>query len=93
MVTALVLMNVQRSAVNETAQALAEMQGVSEVYSVAGGYDLVAIVRARDNDELAAVVTGHMLKLPAIEKTETLFAFRAHSRHDLERMFSIGLDG
>ena len=91
MVTAIVLVNVRRDAVNETAEALTELGGISEVYSVAGEYDLVAIIRAKDNDQLAEIVTGHMLKLDGIEKTTTLVAFQAYSRHDLERMFSSGL--
>ncbi len=92
MVTAIVLVNVRRDAVNETAEALVEIDGVAEVYSVAGPWDLVAMVRARTNDQMAEVVTGHMLRLGGIEKTTTLIAFRAYSRHDLERMFSIGME-
>ena len=93
MVTAIVLVNVKRDAVNETAQALVAIEGVAEVYSVAGPWDLVAMVRVRSNEEMADVVTNHMLKLTGIEETTTLIAFRAYSRHDLERMFSIGMEG
>ncbi|NIO12629.1 MAG: Lrp/AsnC family transcriptional regulator [Xanthomonadales bacterium] len=92
MVTAIVLVNARRDMVNETAQDLTELQGVSEVYSVAGPYDLVAIIRARDNEEMADLVTGSMLRMVGIEKTTTLVAFRAYSRYDLERMFAIGLE-
>ena len=91
MVTALVLINVERNKVNAVAETLAEMDGVSEVYSVAGRYDLVAIIRARDNDQMAELVTNHMLKVGGIIKSETIMAFRVHSRHDLEGMFSIGM--
>lgn len=91
MVTAIVLIEVGRDQVNEVADRLAEMDGISEVYSVAGRYDLVAIIRVPNNEALAELVTRHMLKLSAITHTETLIAFRAHSRHDLETMFSIGL--
>ena len=91
MVTALVLINVERNKVNAVAETLAEMDGVSEVYSVAGRYDLVAIIRARDNDQMAELVTSHMLKVEGIIKSETIMAFRVHSRHDLEGMFSIGM--
>lgn len=91
MVTALVLLNVDRSKVNTVAERLAAMDGISEVYSVAGQFDLVVIIRARDNDQLAELVTNHMLKVEGILKSETLIAFRVHSRHDLESMFSIGL--
>lgn len=92
MVNALVLIKVRRDAVNETAQALLELQGVAEVYSVAGKWDLVAMVRAKSNEELADLVTQHLLRIDSIQKTETLIAFRAYSNYDLERMFSIGLD-
>ena len=91
MVTAIVLLNAARGRVNEIAGALAEMKGVTEIYSVGGRYDLVVIIRVRSNEELADLVTEHMQNLAGIEFTETLIAFRAHSRHDLESMFSIGL--
>jgi len=91
MVTALVLLNVSRDRVNEVAAELAEMKGISEVYSVAGRYDLTVVIRAKDNDQLADLVTLHMLKVKGILSSETLIAFRVHSRHDLEGMFSIGM--
>jgi len=91
MVTALVLVNVARDKVNAVAESLADMDGISEVYSIAGRYDLAVIIRAKDNDQLAELVTNHMLKVGGILKSETLIAFRVHSRHDLESMFSIGL--
>jgi DNA-binding Lrp family transcriptional regulator len=92
MVTALVLLEVQRDKVNEVADKLAAMEEISEVYSVAGRYDLVAVIRVSNNERLAEVVTNHMLKVKGIIKSETLIAFRVYSRHDLEGMFSIGLD-
>jgi DNA-binding Lrp family transcriptional regulator len=91
MVTALVLLNVSRDKVNTIAAELAEMEGITEVYSVAGRYDLAVIIRAKDNEQLAELVTSHMLKVDGIITSETLVAFRVHSRHDLESMFSIGL--
>ena len=91
MLTAIVLMNVARARVTEVAEQLTELEGISEVFSVAGRYDLVALVRVRDNEALADVVTNRMQKLDGIEATETLIAFRAYSRHDLEAMFDIGL--
>ena len=91
MVTAIVLTNVKRNAVNETAQALLELTGVSEVYSVAGEWDLVAIVRVNDNDHLADLITDKMLKLEGIVKTTTLIGFRAYSNYDLDRMFTLGM--
>ncbi len=92
MVTAIVLITASRDMINETAQKLVELEGVSEVYSVAGLYDLVAIIRVSQNERLADLVTGEMLKLEGIEDTMTIIAFKAYSRHDLERMFSIGLE-
>jgi len=91
MVTALVLLEVARDKVNSVAETLADMEGITEVYSVAGRYDLTVIIRVKDNDQLAELVTNHMLKVEGILKSETLVAFRVHSRHDLESMFSIGL--
>jgi len=93
MITAIVLARTRRDAVNETAEALSRLDGVAEVYSVAGEWDLVAIIRVTQNDQLADLVTNHMLKLEGITKTSTCIAFRAYSRHDLERMFTIGLEG
>lgn len=91
MVTAIVLLNAARGRVNEIADVLAEMEGVTEVYSVGGHYDLVVIIRVHSNEALADLVTEHMQNLDGIESTETLIAFKAYSRHDLESMFSIGL--
>jgi DNA-binding Lrp family transcriptional regulator len=92
MVTAIVLINANRDMINETAQKLVDLHGVSEVYSVAGAYDLIAIIRVAENERLAELVTEEMLKLDGIEQTVTLIAFKAYSKHDLERMFSIGLE-
>lgn len=92
MVNGIVLLKVKRGAVNEVAQRLAELEGISEVYSVGGRYDLVAILRVPDNDALAALVTEQMLRIDGITDTETLIAFRAFSRHDLESMFAVGLE-
>jgi DNA-binding Lrp family transcriptional regulator len=91
MVTAVVLLNVARNRVKSVVETLADMEGISEVYSVAGRYDLAVIIRAKDNDQLAELVTNHMLQVEGILNSETLVAFRVHSRHDLESMFSIGL--
>ena len=90
MVTALVLLTVERDKVNSVAETLAGLTGITEVYSLAGRFDLAVIIRVQDNDQLAEVVTNHMLKVEGILTSETLVAFRVHSRHDLEGMFSIG---
>jgi DNA-binding Lrp family transcriptional regulator len=90
--SAIVLLITERDKTNKVAEALADMEGVSEVYSVAGRYDLAAIVRATDNDQLAKIVTERVRGVPGITSSETLIAFRVYSRHDLERMFSIGME-
>lgn len=92
MVSALVLLNVERDKINSVAEKLTAIQGVTEVYSVAGKFDLVAIIRVKENDELASVVTDHIRKVEGIEKSETLIAFRVYSRYDLEMAFSIGME-
>ena len=90
MVTGIALIDVEHGAVNDAAQALADIEGVSEVYSVSGNYDLVAIIRVRDNDDLARLMTEEIGKVTGIVGTHTMLAFRAFSRHDLESMFSVG---
>jgi DNA-binding Lrp family transcriptional regulator len=92
MVSALVLMTIERNLINEVAEKLLEIKGVSEVYSVAGQYDLVGVIRVADNESLAEVVTEHMLQVEGIISSETLIAFRVYSKHDLERIFAIGLE-
>jgi DNA-binding Lrp family transcriptional regulator len=89
-ITAIVLVEVEPRAIPETAQALADLDDVSEVYSVTGEFDLVAIIRVRAHEDLADVVTGEIAKVDGVVHTETLVAFRAYSRHDLESMFSLG---
>jgi DNA-binding Lrp family transcriptional regulator len=92
MVTAIVLLNVERREINSVAEALSALPEVSEVYSVGGSYDLVAIVRVQTNERLADLVTRQMLAVDGILNSETMVAFRAYSRHDLEGMFSVGLE-
>jgi len=92
MVTAIILANVKRNAINETAQALLAVPGVAEVYSIAGEWDLAIIVRVKENEQLAELVTDHLLKLEGIEKTTTLLGFKTYSHYDLDRMFSIGME-
>ena len=84
MVAALVMIKAETDKVSELAEALTETEGVSEVFSVAGQWDLVAIVRTRDNDSLATVVTDRIRKLPGIAGSETMIAFRSYSRRELE---------
>ena len=91
-VTALTLLTVAKGKINQVAQELAAMPGISEVYSLAGQYDLAAIIRVSDNDKLADLVTDHMLKVEGITGSQTHIAFRVHSRHDLENFFAIGME-
>lgn len=92
MVSAVVLLSVEHDWINEVAQTLAAMDGVGEVYSVAGRYDLVAVVRVKTNDEVAQLITAKMLKVPHIQHAETLIAFRVFSRKDVDAGFSLGND-
>lgn len=92
MVTAIILVQARRDKVQEVAQKLLDIKGMAEVYSVAGRYDLVAIARVARDSDLADLVTGRVGQIEGLEQTETLIAFQALSRFDLERMFAIGLD-
>ena len=89
MVTAFVLMSVERGQIAQVAEQLADLPGISEAYSVAGRYDVVAVIRVKTNEALADLVTEKIRQVGGIEATETLIAFRAYSRHDLEAMFSV----
>ncbi len=92
MVTTVVLAVCDIHKVPETAQAIADLPAVSEVYSVAGDYDLVIMVRVRQHEELARVVTEDIAKVPGVERTQTLVAFKVYSRHDVESLFSLGFE-
>jgi DNA-binding Lrp family transcriptional regulator len=91
-VHAVVLIQCDIDEISEAAQAIADLDGVSEVYSVAGEFDLVAVVRVNQHDDLARVIPGGIAKIEGIERTETLIAFQVFSKHDLERLFSLGFD-
>jgi DNA-binding Lrp family transcriptional regulator len=91
-VHAVVLIQCEIDEIPEAAEAIAGIDGVSEVYSVAGEFDLVAIVRVADHDDLATVIPGGIAKIEGVARTETLIAFQVYSRHDLERLFVIGFD-
>ncbi|MGF1529184.1 MAG: Lrp/AsnC family transcriptional regulator [Candidatus Competibacterales bacterium] len=92
MVSALLLLKVNRHRINDVAERLAEFAGVSEVFSVAGRFDLVAILRVADNRRLAELVTAELLRVEGIVDSETMIAFQVFSRHDLEKMFAIGME-
>ena len=92
MVNAIVLLEIEKSLINTVAERLVDIKGVSEVYSVAGDYDLVAVVRTKNNDELAEVVTNQILKSEGIFDSKTLIAFRVFSKYELEKIFSVGME-
>ncbi len=92
MVNAIVLITVDRGRVNAVAQQLVALDGVTEVFSVAGRYDLVAVLRSPSNERIADLVTSDIMAIPYIANTETLLAFQVFSKYDLETMFAIGLE-
>ena len=92
MINAVVLIQCEIDEIPEAAQAIADIDGVSEVYSVAGEFDLVAIVRVSGHEDLAQVIPGGIARVEGVVRTETLIAFQVYSKHDLERLFSIGFE-
>ncbi|MFE2994917.1 Lrp/AsnC family transcriptional regulator [Nocardia sp. NPDC059246] len=90
MITAIVLISAEPDRIPETAQELADIKGVAEVYSCAGDVDLIAVVRVRDHEQIADVVTGRINKTPGVLRTATHIAFKSYSRADVEAGFSIG---
>jgi DNA-binding Lrp family transcriptional regulator len=90
-ITAIVLIKADMGSIPEVGEAIAQLDGVSEVYSITGEYDLVAMVRVHRHDDLAEVIPGRLNKTPGVLSTETHIAFRTYSRHDLEAAFSIGM--
>ncbi|HEY7050198.1 MAG TPA: Lrp/AsnC ligand binding domain-containing protein [Jatrophihabitantaceae bacterium] len=92
MITAIVMVAVEADKIPEVAERIAELDGVSEVYSVAGDADLIAIVRVREFDHVADVIAGRLSKVEGVMHTDTHIAFRAYSRHDLDAAFAIGVE-
>jgi len=92
MLTAIVLIDTVADRIPEVADAVAEIPGVSEVYSVTGDIDLIAVVRVREHDRLAEVIADQVSKVEGIVRTQTYIAFRAYSRTDLEQAFDLGLN-
>ena len=90
MVTALVLLRVERKLVNQIAEEISGIADISEVYSVSGNFDLVCIIRTQTNESLSDIVTSKMLQVDGILESETMLAFKCFSRFELERMFTIG---
>lgn len=92
MITAIVLVKAAVDRIPEVAQAIADLDGVSEVYSTAGDVDLVAMVRVRRHEDLADVIAGRLNKVQGVRETQTHIAFQAYSRHDLEATFDLGVE-
>jgi DNA-binding Lrp family transcriptional regulator len=92
MITAIVFVKADVASIPEVATEIAALDGVSEVYSVTGQIDLIALVRVREHDDVATVVADRLNKVPGVKETETHIAFRTYSKHDLEAAFSIGLE-
>ena len=92
MITAIVFVHAETPRIPEVAEAIAEIDGVSEVYSVTGKVDLIVLVRARRNEEVADIVSDRLNKVQGVVDTETHIAFRTLSKHDLEAAFSLGYD-
>lgn len=92
MITAIVFIQAEVSQIPEIGATVADIPGVSEVYSVTGDHDLIAMVRVRSHEDIADVVANRINKVSGVLSTQTQIAFRAFSRHDLEDAFSIGLD-
>jgi DNA-binding Lrp family transcriptional regulator len=91
-ITAIVFVKADVARIPEVAEAIAALEGVSEVYSVTGQVDLIVMVRVRRHEDVAEVVADQLNKVPGVSSTETHIAFRAYSRHDLESAFALGLD-
>ncbi|GAO12672.1 Lrp/AsnC ligand binding domain-containing protein [Streptomyces lydicamycinicus] len=92
MITSIVLIKTNVDQIPEIAEKIAALDGVSEVYSVTGAHDLIAMVRVAAHDDLADVIPGRISKVPGVTSTETHIAFRTYSQHDLEAAFAIGLE-
>jgi DNA-binding Lrp family transcriptional regulator len=92
MLTAFILIEADREGLTHLGPQLAAVEGVAEVYTVTGDWDFIAIVRVREHDDLAKVVTQHLTRLEGIERTQTMVAFQQFSAHDLEAMFGLGLE-
>jgi DNA-binding Lrp family transcriptional regulator len=89
-VNAIVLITVERGQINQVAQKIIDIDGVSDVFSIAGRYDLAAVLRVPSNERIAEIVTEAIRDIQGITQTETLIAFKAYAKSDLDRAFSIG---
>jgi DNA-binding Lrp family transcriptional regulator len=87
------LVRAKREALSSLGPQLADVKGVAEVYTVTGEWDFVAMIRVREHEELATIVTTELARLEGIERTQTMVAFQQFSPHDLEAMFGLGVEG
>ena len=92
MVNAIVLLKVDKARINAVAEEIASFDGVAEVYSVAGQYDLVVNIHAEDDEQIAVLVTEQLLQVEGLQSSETLIAFRTYKPDDIEGLFSVGLE-
>ncbi|WP_323958466.1 Lrp/AsnC family transcriptional regulator [Arthrobacter sp. JZ12] len=92
MITAFVLIQTDASRIPETAQEISEIEGISEVYSVTGDWDLIAMARVNRHEDLADVIADRLSKVEGVESTTTHIAFRSYSKHDLDAAFTLGFD-
>jgi DNA-binding Lrp family transcriptional regulator len=92
MLTAIVHIDTEAARIPEVAAQIADIPGVSEVYSVTGEVDLIALVRVREHEELADIIADHLSKIEGVLHTQTYIAFRTYSRHDLDQAFALGLE-
>lgn len=90
MITAIVLINAEHTKIKQAAQQLATIDGITEVYSVSGRFDIVAIIRLANNDDLADLMTEKITLVDGITKTESMVAFNVLSKHDIASMFQLG---
>ena len=90
MITTIIQIRCSRDLIPETAEAVAEIEGISEVYSVSGDYDLVAILKVKEYEEIAQIVTEQLVRVPGIVRTNTISAFRVYSKTDREAGFTLG---
>lgn len=91
-ITTVVLATCDIHRIPETAQAIADIEEVSEVYSVAGDFDLVVMIRVKEHEDLARVVSEQIARIEGVTRTQTLVAFKVFSRHDVESLFSLGFE-
>lgn len=92
MITAIVLIHTAADRLTEAAEAIADLDGVNEVYSCAGDVDLIAMLRVHEHEDLAEIVPARINKVAGVQRTTTHIAFRSYSRRDTEATFSIGLE-